>query len=155
MCRLLLIFGSSCNRILSNYFSHRSFFFYLRHRLSIKRVLYKDTLNRFPVRKLLYKKKKKEKHTQWCPFSRWLLANGKHEKVESIYQRMARINGLQISEEAIGAFKELNMVKTEKVGLIFKGVQRKTFEFETISGIVFFRRNNWYKPKRSHQRCKF
>ncbi|XP_031365454.1 solute carrier family 22 member 21-like isoform X2 [Apis dorsata] len=45
---------------------------------------------------------------------RWLLANGKQEKVESIYRKMARINGLQISEEAIGAFKDLNMVKTEK-----------------------------------------
>ncbi|XP_076685466.1 solute carrier family 22 member 4 [Andrena cerasifolii] len=45
---------------------------------------------------------------------RWLLANGKQEKVESIYRKMARINGLQISEEAIGAFKELNTVKSEK-----------------------------------------
>ncbi|XP_043525779.1 solute carrier family 22 member 21-like isoform X5 [Frieseomelitta varia] len=45
---------------------------------------------------------------------RWLLANGKHEKVESIYRKMARINGLQISEEALGAFKDINMVKTEK-----------------------------------------
>lgn len=35
--------------------------------------------------------------------------------MESIYRKMARINGLQISEEAIGAFKDLNMVKTEKV----------------------------------------
>lgn len=43
------------------------------------------------------------------------MANGKQEKVESIYRKMARINGLQISEEAIGAFKDLNMVKTEKV----------------------------------------
>ncbi|CAK9816999.1 Solute carrier family 22 member 21 [Anthophora plagiata] len=45
---------------------------------------------------------------------RWLLANGKQEKVESIYRKMARINGLQVSDEAIGAFKELNMVKCEK-----------------------------------------
>ncbi|CAK9832329.1 Solute carrier family 22 member 21 [Anthophora retusa] len=45
---------------------------------------------------------------------RWLLANGKQEKVESIYRKMARINGLQVSDEAIGAFKELNMVKSEK-----------------------------------------
>ncbi|XP_029034446.1 solute carrier family 22 member 21-like isoform X1 [Osmia bicornis bicornis] len=45
---------------------------------------------------------------------RWLLAKGKHEKVESIYRKMARINGLQISEEAIGAFKDMNMVKAEK-----------------------------------------
>ncbi|CAL7943238.1 unnamed protein product [Xylocopa violacea] len=45
---------------------------------------------------------------------RWLLANGKHEKVESIYRKIARINGLQVSEEAIGAFKDMNMVKTDK-----------------------------------------
>ncbi|XP_076246545.1 solute carrier family 22 member 21 [Calliopsis andreniformis] len=45
---------------------------------------------------------------------RWLLANGKHDKVERIYRKMARINGLQISDEAVGAFKELNMMKSEK-----------------------------------------
>lgn len=50
-------------------------------------------------------------------FLRWLLANGKQEKVESIYRKMARINGLQVSEEAIGAFKELNTVKSEKVAV--------------------------------------
>ncbi|XP_076183961.1 solute carrier family 22 member 4 isoform X3 [Ptiloglossa arizonensis] len=45
---------------------------------------------------------------------RWLLAHGKHEKVERIYRKMARMNGLPISEVAIGKFKELNMVKNEK-----------------------------------------
>ncbi|KOX77959.1 Solute carrier family 22 member 21 [Melipona quadrifasciata] len=62
------------------------------------------------------KKRTKKKHTHThMPFSRWLLANGKHEKVESIYRKMARINGLQISEEALGAFKDMNMVKSEKI----------------------------------------
>ncbi|XP_076280722.1 organic cation transporter protein isoform X1 [Lasioglossum baleicum] len=45
---------------------------------------------------------------------RWLLANGRQDKVESIYRKMARLNGLRITDEAIGEFKELNMVKTEK-----------------------------------------
>ncbi|XP_033326051.2 organic cation transporter protein isoform X2 [Megalopta genalis] len=45
---------------------------------------------------------------------RWLLANGKHDKVERIYRKMARMNGLSINDEAIGEFKEVNMVKTEK-----------------------------------------
>ncbi|XP_076228645.1 organic cation transporter protein isoform X2 [Nomia melanderi] len=45
---------------------------------------------------------------------RWLLANGKHDKVDSIYRKMARMNGLRVTEEAISQFKELNTVKTEK-----------------------------------------
>ncbi|XP_053980030.1 organic cation transporter protein-like isoform X2 [Hylaeus volcanicus] len=45
---------------------------------------------------------------------RWLLANGKHEQVEVIYRKMARINGLQVSEESIKKFKELNAIKTDK-----------------------------------------
>ncbi|XP_043258725.1 solute carrier family 22 member 4-like isoform X2 [Colletes gigas] len=45
---------------------------------------------------------------------RWLLANGEDEKVENIYRKMARMNGLQVSEEAIGKFKALNMVNADK-----------------------------------------
>ncbi|XP_017766247.1 PREDICTED: organic cation transporter protein-like isoform X1 [Eufriesea mexicana] len=55
---------------------------------------------------------------------RWLLANGKYDEVENIYRKMARINGLQISEEAIGAFKDLNMAKTEKTEQIVVSEKR-------------------------------
>lgn len=45
---------------------------------------------------------------------RWLLANGKQDKVEKVYRNMARMNGFTVTEEAVVAFKELNIVKTEK-----------------------------------------
>lgn len=53
------------------------------------------------------------------PFSRWLLSKGKHEKVEKIYRKMARMNNLQISDEAINMFKELNTAKVETVRHLF------------------------------------
>lgn len=49
------------------------------------------------------------------PFSRWLLLNGKHDEVEKIYRKMARMNSLPVTNEAINAFKELNVVKDETV----------------------------------------
>ncbi|XP_003398210.1 solute carrier family 22 member 21-like isoform X2 [Bombus affinis] len=70
---------------------------------------------------------------------RWLLANGKHEKVESIYRRMARINGLQISEEAIGAFKELNMVKTEKTEQLVQA-EKKSPAMQVLNSSVMLTR---------------
>jgi len=50
---------------------------------------------------------------------RWLLSNGKTEKVEKIYRKMARMNGLQVTDETIKAFKELNITKPETVNLHF------------------------------------
>lgn len=40
--------------------------------------------------------------------SRWLLSKDKHAEVERIYRKMARMNGLQVSDEAINMFKQLN-----------------------------------------------
>lgn len=48
-------------------------------------------------------------------FSRWLLLKGKSDQVEKIYYKMARMNGLQVTDEAISVFKELNVVKPEMV----------------------------------------
>ncbi|KAK2587577.1 hypothetical protein KPH14_003705 [Odynerus spinipes] len=46
---------------------------------------------------------------------RWLLANGKNKEVEKIYYKMAQMNGLEVTKEAIGVFKESNVLKpTEK-----------------------------------------
>lgn len=53
------------------------------------------------------------------PLSRWLLSKGKHEKVEKIYRKMARMNNLQVSDEAINMFKELNTAKVETVRHLF------------------------------------
>lgn len=49
--------------------------------------------------------------------SRWLLSKGKTDKVEKIYRRMARMNNLPITDEAINIFKELNIAKNETVCL--------------------------------------
>lgn len=49
------------------------------------------------------------------PFSRWLLTKDKHEKVGKIYRKMARMNGLPVTDEAINAFKEINVDKEEPV----------------------------------------
>lgn len=48
-------------------------------------------------------------------FSRWLLSKGKNNEVEKIYRKMARMNGLQVTDEAINKFKELNVPKDETV----------------------------------------
>lgn len=53
-----------------------------------------------------------------CYISRWLLSNGKTDKVEKIYRKMARMNDLQVTDEAINAFKELNVVKPSTVRLL-------------------------------------
>ncbi|KAG7205279.1 hypothetical protein KM043_007284 [Ampulex compressa] len=45
---------------------------------------------------------------------RWLMAKGKHAEVEKIYRKMARMNGLEISQEAIGIFKEQNVTNPEE-----------------------------------------
>lgn len=52
-------------------------------------------------------------------FPRWLLSKGKDGEVEKIYHKMARMNGLQISTEAFGIFKELNVAKVETVRSVF------------------------------------
>ncbi|XP_070158321.1 organic cation/carnitine transporter 2 isoform X2 [Polyergus mexicanus] len=47
---------------------------------------------------------------------RWLLSKGKDDEVERIYCKMARMNNLQVTNEAINIFKELNVAenKTKK-----------------------------------------
>lgn len=46
---------------------------------------------------------------------RWLLSKSKHDEVEKIYRKMARMNDLQVTDEAINKFKELNVPKDETV----------------------------------------
>ncbi|XP_026667654.1 solute carrier family 22 member 21-like isoform X2 [Ceratina calcarata] len=70
---------------------------------------------------------------------RWLLANGKHEKVESIYRKMARINGMQITDEAVGAFKEMNMVKLEKTEQVI-APKKKSPVMEVLKSSVILTR---------------
>lgn len=49
--------------------------------------------------------------------SRWLLSKDKTDEVEKIYRKMARMNNLQVTDEAINIFKELNANKNETVRL--------------------------------------
>jgi len=49
--------------------------------------------------------------------SRWLLSKGKTDEVEKIYHKMARMNNLPVTEEAINIFRELNVAANETVCL--------------------------------------
>ncbi|GAB1866276.1 Solute carrier family 22 member 21 [Camponotus japonicus] len=44
---------------------------------------------------------------------RWLLSKGKTDEVEKIYHKMARMNNLPVTEEAINIFRELNVAANE------------------------------------------
>lgn len=46
---------------------------------------------------------------------RWLLTQGKIDEAEKVYRQMARMNKIQVSEETIRTFTELNTEKSEKV----------------------------------------
>ncbi|XP_018362951.1 PREDICTED: organic cation transporter protein-like isoform X2 [Trachymyrmex cornetzi] len=44
---------------------------------------------------------------------RWLMSKKKYEKVDKIYYKMARMNGLQVTNEAINMFREQNVAETK------------------------------------------
>lgn len=44
---------------------------------------------------------------------RWLMSKGKNNEVEKIYRKMARMNNLQITDEAIEIYKKLNDAKSQ------------------------------------------
>ncbi|KAL6440762.1 hypothetical protein ACFW04_003304 [Cataglyphis niger] len=44
---------------------------------------------------------------------RWLLSKGKDDEVKKIYHKMARMNNLQVTDEAINIFKELNVAENK------------------------------------------
>lgn len=46
------------------------------------------------------------------------MANGKSEEVERVYRKMAEMNGLEISDETIRIFKELNVIEPANVTFI-------------------------------------
>lgn len=50
-------------------------------------------------------------------FSRWLLSKGKNDKVEKIYHKMAEMNNLPVTEDAINIFEKLNTAQSEMVRL--------------------------------------
>ncbi|KAL6267913.1 hypothetical protein P5V15_000981 [Pogonomyrmex californicus] len=70
---------------------------------------------------------------------RWLLSKGKHEEVEKIYRKMARMNGLPVSDEAINAFKELNVAKPENKSDLVIADERKPIVQVLHSSVILIR----------------
>ncbi|KAH0954980.1 hypothetical protein HN011_002710 [Eciton burchellii] len=70
---------------------------------------------------------------------RWLLSNDKTEKVEKIYRKMARMNGLQMTDEAIKAFKELNIAKPETKSELVMADERKPIVQVLHSSVILIR----------------
>lgn len=50
---------------------------------------------------------------------RWLIANGKHEEVDKIYKKMAKMNGTNITGANVSIYKELNVGNHQTVCAIF------------------------------------
>lgn len=69
--------------------------------------------------------------------SRWLLSKGKDNEVEKIYCKMARMNNLQVTDEAINIFKELNVAENKTVCLFFI-FSRKHIRLQYISKMQIF-----------------
>ncbi|XP_011642391.1 solute carrier family 22 member 5-like isoform X3 [Pogonomyrmex barbatus] len=70
---------------------------------------------------------------------RWLLSKGKHEEVEKIYRKMARMNGLPVTDEAINAFKELNVAKPENKSDLVIADERKPIVQVLHSSVILIR----------------
>jgi len=70
-------------------------------------------------------------------FSRWLLARNKHDEVEKIFYKMVRMNGLQVTDEALNKFKELSVTKDETVYhlFIFFLAHYTNYDIEKVSSI--------------------
>ncbi|EFN82259.1 Solute carrier family 22 member 21 [Harpegnathos saltator] len=70
---------------------------------------------------------------------RWLLSKGKNDKVEEIYYKMARMNGLQVTEEAMNMFKELNVVKPGTKNELVMSDERKPIMQVLHSSVILIR----------------
>ncbi|KAL0104135.1 hypothetical protein PUN28_017089 [Cardiocondyla obscurior] len=70
---------------------------------------------------------------------RWLLSKGKHDEVEKIYRKMARMNGLQVTDEAINKFKELNVSDDETKSELVISDERKPIVQVLHSSVILIR----------------
>ncbi|KYQ52637.1 Solute carrier family 22 member 21 [Trachymyrmex zeteki] len=70
---------------------------------------------------------------------RWLLTKDKHEKVGKIYRKMARMNGLPVTDEAINAFKEINVDKEEPKSKLVISDERKPIVQVLHSSVILIR----------------
>ncbi|XP_018373991.1 PREDICTED: solute carrier family 22 member 5 isoform X2 [Trachymyrmex cornetzi] len=70
---------------------------------------------------------------------RWLLTKDKHKKVEKIYRKMARMNGLPVTDEAINMFKEINVDKEETKSKLVISNERKPIVQVLHSSVILIR----------------
>ncbi|TGZ53019.1 Uncharacterized protein DBV15_00561 [Temnothorax longispinosus] len=70
---------------------------------------------------------------------RWLLSKGKHDEVEKIYRKIARMNGLQVTDEAINSFKELSVPKDETKSELVISDERKPIVQVLHSSVILIR----------------
>lgn len=71
---------------------------------------------------------------------RWLLSKGKDNEVEKIYCKMARMNNLQVTDEAINIFKELNVAENKtKSELVIELDERKPIVQVLHSSVILIR----------------
>ncbi|XP_032678535.1 organic cation transporter protein-like [Odontomachus brunneus] len=70
---------------------------------------------------------------------RWLLSKGKNDQVEKIYYKMARMNGLQVTDEAVREFKELNVIKPQTKNELVMSEERKPIVQVLHSSVILIR----------------
>ncbi|XP_050446751.1 organic cation transporter protein-like isoform X2 [Cataglyphis hispanica] len=71
---------------------------------------------------------------------RWLLSKGKDDEVKKIYHKMARMNNLQVTDEAINIFKELNVAENKtKSELAIELDERKPIVQVLHSSVILIR----------------
>ncbi|CAL1676489.1 unnamed protein product [Lasius platythorax] len=70
---------------------------------------------------------------------RWLMSKGKNDEVEKIYRKMARMNNLQVTDEAINAFKELNVARNETKSELAMLDERKPIVQVLHSSVILIR----------------
>lgn len=64
------------------------------------------------------------------------MANGKSEEVERVYRKMAEMNGLEISNETIRIFKELNALQPENVRNVSLRSINDTFNINQLFSLI-------------------
>ncbi|KYN07327.1 Solute carrier family 22 member 5, partial [Cyphomyrmex costatus] len=70
---------------------------------------------------------------------RWLLSKNKHKEVHKIYHKMARMNGLQVTDEAINTFKELSIAKVKTKSELVASDKRKPIVQVLYSSVILIR----------------
>nr|XP_012225556.1 PREDICTED: solute carrier family 22 member 5-like isoform X1 [Linepithema humile] len=70
---------------------------------------------------------------------RWLLSKGKNEEVEKMYRKMARMNNLPVTREAISLFEKLNVAQVETKSELVESDNRKPIVQVLHSSVILIR----------------